>query len=94
MSIMQIVDGEVVAVAIDFGSLLGSGETLSSVSSVTSDPTGELTLGTASISGDQVVFTVTASGSSVAEGRRYLIEATVVTSSAETLKEHATIAIL
>ncbi len=92
MSILQLLPSEVVAVAIDFGNLLGSGETISSVTSVTADPTGELSLGAASISGDQVIVVVTAT-SGVA-GRRYLLTATIRTSASETLKEYTTIAML
>ena len=94
MSLLQIIPGEILNVAIDFGSLLGSGETLSTAAAIVVNPTGELTIGTATISGDQVVFIVTTTGASVVAGRRYLLTSQVTTSASETLKEYATIAIL
>jgi len=93
MTMMQLIDGESIVVAIDYSELLGSGETLSSVTGVTVDPTGELTLGTPAISGDTVV--VSAAATSATEvGRRYLLTSTVVTSDDETLVERATVALM
>jgi hypothetical protein len=89
---MQLIPAEIVTVAFDFGELLGSGETISTITSVVADPTGELTIGTPSISGDQVVVKVT--GTAAVAGRRYELTATITTSAAQTRKEHATIAAL
>ena len=93
MTMLQLLDGESLQVAIDFGNLLGSGETLSSVTGVTVDPTGELSIGAPAISGDTIVFTTDATSATVV-GRRYLLTGTVVTSDSETLVEYATVALL
>lgn len=93
MTMLQLLDGESLQVAIDYSALLGSGETLSSVTGVIVDPTGELSLGSPSISGDTIVFTVDAT-SATTPGRRYLCTGTVVTSDSETLVERATVALL
>lgn len=77
MTMMQILNGEDPLVAIDFGDLLASGESLSSATSVTVDPSGELELGAPSISGDQMVFTADATSATVV-GHRYRITGTAV----------------
>lgn len=93
MTMMQLIDGESLSVAIDFANLLGDGESLSSVTGVTVDPTAELALGAPAISGTTIVFTADATSATVV-GRRYRVTGTVVTSNSETLLEHATIALL
>jgi hypothetical protein len=92
MTMMQVLPAEIVAIAFDFGELLGSGETISTIVGVVADPTGELSIGTSSISGEQVVVTVT--GTAAVAGRRYELTATITTSAGQTRKEHATIAAL
>lgn len=90
MTMQQVNTGETRTDSVDFAALLGSSVTLSSVTSVVADPDGDLEFGTATIVGTSVVFTVTG----VVVGTRYLLTATVVTSSGETLVEYATIAAL
>ena len=63
----------------DFASLLGTSETLST-SAVTASPSG-LTLGSASISGSKVLFNLVGG----THGIRYRIEVTVTTSASATL---------
>lgn len=85
MTMQQINTGETRTDSVDFAALLGSGVTLSSVTSVVADPDGDLEFGTATIVGTSVVFTVTG----VVVGKRYEVTVTVVTSSVETLVEKA-----
>lgn len=70
--------GETLPYAIDFTNLIPTGESLSSVTSVTATPSGsgDLTLGSATISGTQVQFTIEGG----IEGKMYRIEAVVATS--------------
>ena len=93
MTMMQILDGEDPQVAIEFAALLVDDETLSSATSVTVDPTGELELGSPSISGTQMVFTADATSATVV-GHRYRITGTAVKSTGKTVKEYATVALL
>lgn len=93
MTMMQILDGEVQSPAIEFSALLATGETLSSGAAVVADPTGELSLASAAISGTTVTFTADATSATVV-GRRYEITGTVVTSTGRTLKEKATVALM
>jgi hypothetical protein len=69
--------GETLPYAIDFTNLIPTGDSLSSVTSVTATPSGsgDLTLGSASISGTQVQFTIEGG----IEGTMYRVEAIVVT---------------
>lgn len=69
--------GETLPYAIDFTNLIPTGDSLSSVTSVTATPSGsgDLTLGSASISGTQVQFTIEGG----IEGKMYRVEAIVVT---------------
>jgi ABC-type uncharacterized transport system YnjBCD ATPase subunit len=69
--------GETLPYAIDFTNLIPTGDSLSSVTSVTATPSGsgDLTLGSASISGTQVQFTIQGG----IEGTMYRVEAIVVT---------------
>lgn len=69
--------GETLPYAIDFTNLIPTGDSLSSVTSVTATPSGsgDLTLGSASISGTQVQFRI---GGGI-EGKMYRVEAIVVT---------------
>lgn len=79
--ILEKQPGETVIVAMDFTELLQEGETLASVVSVSVDPSG-LTLGSASISGNRVLFTV--SGGTTGYTHRF--EVIVTTSNAQTLE--------
>lgn len=88
MTMQQINEGETRSDDIDFSALLGSGDSLDSVTGVVEDPTGDLTIGSPSIVGDTIVFTVL--GTVV--GKRYRLAGTVVTANGETLVEYATIA--
>jgi hypothetical protein len=69
--------GETLPYAIDFTNLIPTGDSLSSVTSVTATPSGsgDLTLGAATISGTQVQFTIEGG----IEGTMYRVEAIVVT---------------
>lgn len=78
--ILEKQSGESRTVGMDFVNLLDTGETLSSVSSVTTSPSG-LTVGSGTISGTKVLVTV--SGGSA--GTTYRFDFTVVTSSSQTL---------
>lgn len=78
--ILEKQSGEARTVGMDFVNLLDSGETIASVSSVTSTPDG-LTVGSGSISGTKVLVTV--SGGSA--GTTYRFDFTVVTSASQTL---------
>jgi hypothetical protein len=68
---------EEVAYAIDFVNLIPTGDSLASVTSVTAYPSGsgDLTLGTATLSGTQVQFVVEGG----VEGTTYRVEAIAVT---------------
>ena len=71
--------GETRQFSMDFSSLLGTSETIST-SSATSSPSG-LSLGATSVSGSKVLF----NGSTGTHGIRYRIEVTVTTSASATL---------
>ena len=70
---------EILKMGMEFSPLLSSGETLSSVSSVTADST-TITIGSGTISGTQVQFLVTGG----TDGKGYRIEVIVVTSTSNT----------
>lgn len=76
--------GETLPYAIDFTNLIPTGDSLSSVTSVTATPSGsgDLTLGSASISGTQVQFTIEGG----IEGKMYRVEAIVVTTDGSILE--------
>lgn len=88
MTMQQINEGETRSDDIDFAALLGSGDSLDSVTGVVEDPAGDLTIGSPSIVGDTIVFTVL--GTVV--GKRYRLTGTVVTTNGEVLVEFTTIA--
>lgn len=88
MTIMQVLNPDDRVVGIDFAALLVTGDSLTSVTSVTVDPLGDFTATSQSISGTKVIFSVTGT----IEGRRYLLTAIAVTTNGETLTEYATIA--
>jgi len=75
---------ESVSFSMDFGSILAADETISSISSVSSELVGggssNLTIGAASISGEEVQFTI----SGGTHAKRYRIEVTIVTSGGNT----------
>lgn len=76
--------GETLPYAIDFTNLIPTGDSLFSVTSVTATPSGsgDLTLGSASISGTQVQFRIEGG----IEGKMYRVEAIVVTAVGNTLE--------
>lgn len=71
--------GESILYALDFANQLASGETISTVSSITGAPSG-LTIGAGAISGTEVRFRVSAGTS----GTRYCITVTITTSASNT----------
>ena len=78
---------ESILLSMDFDNILGSSETISSVTSVTSEIIGsttasDLTIGTASISSDGKSVNFRCSGGT--ENKLYLIEVLVVTSAGNT----------
>jgi hypothetical protein len=72
---------ETLAFAMDFADLLNVGDSLASVTSAASSPTG-ITLGATTIVGTEVRFTV----SGGTDGTTYLIEVVVTTANGETLE--------
>ena len=88
MTILQVISSDARNPAIEFAALLVDGDSLTSVTSVTVDPTGDFTATSQAISGTLVTFGVTGT----IEGRRYLLTAIAVTTNGETLTEYATIA--
>ena len=93
MTMLLIIDGESLTVAIDYADLLATGESLASVTGVTCDPTSELSIGTPAISGTTIVFAADATSATVV-GRRYRLTGTVVKNTGKTAREYATVAML
>lgn len=79
--VIKKVPAEVIIRNLDFGDLLSSGETVSTVSSSSVTPSGELSINSTSVSGSQVQFTLSAGTA----GKRYKVFAEVSTSSSQTL---------
>ena len=72
---------EVVTYSMDYKNLLAAGETISSVSGVTTDPSGP-TIGTPAADGTSTKVNFSITGGT--DGTTYRIEATVVTTSSNT----------
>ncbi len=82
--------GEDLVMGIDYTDLLAVGETMTSATTITATlqtGSGSLTLGSPSLSGNQVVFS--ADGASIVANSIYLLEATAVTSAHPARKAHA-----
>ena len=75
------VPAEVIRRDVDFGDLLFSGESLSTVGSSSVTPSGELAIDSTSISGSTVQVTLSAGVS----GKRYKVFLQVTTSASQTL---------
>ena len=86
----QVYAGETPTDTFNCSALLDSGEAIASVTSVTIDPAGEITLGTPAVSGDDAI-TVAIGGTSVA-GHRYALTALFVTSTGRNVVATGTIA--
>ena len=72
-------EGELITYAMEFANLLATGESLSSVTDVTASPTG-LTIGSASISGTEVRFAISAG----VHHKKYRVQVEVITSTGNT----------
>ncbi len=81
MNILTKQPAEVTIYSMDFEDLLRSGDSIASVTSVTATPSG-LTLGTASITGTEVQFSI----SSGTDGTWYAVEVVIATLGGDTLE--------